>query len=115
MDDVLSVWGTENPGNDLSGEYLLNRWEYQMDSKTFVPVSQAELIELAERCLRTNSYHALRNIACNYLNGVLILRGSVETYYLKQVAQAAVSRLEGVERLDNQIRVVTPVSRSRRD
>lgn len=82
-----------------------------MDTETVGTVSQARPAELAERCLRSNPYPALRNISCAYLNGVLVLRGCVETYYLKQVAQAAVARLEGVERIDNQIQVVTPASR----
>jgi Cu/Ag efflux pump CusA len=67
--------------------------------------------QLAERCLRSNSYPALKSISCEFQNGTLILRGCVATYYLKQVAQAAVARLESVERIDNQIRVVTPPSR----
>ncbi len=79
------------------------------------PVSQLETIESVERCLRSNSYTALRHLSCEYHNGVLVLKGSVESYYLKQVAQAVVSQLEGVERVDNQLEVVTPVGRSRRD
>lgn len=82
-----------------------------MDTEIVGIVSQPTPEELAERCLRSNSYPALRNISCECLNGVLVLRGCVETYYLKQVALAAVAHLEGVERIDNQIRVVTPASR----
>jgi hypothetical protein len=62
---------------------------------------------LAERRLRTSRYLALRNISCNYLDGVLVLRGCLPTYYLKQVAQVAVSHLEGVVRIDNQILVMS--------
>lgn len=83
-----------------------------MDTKTCEPASQARVADLAERCLRSKPYPALRNISCEYLNGVLVLRGCVETYYLKQVAQAAVARLEGVERIDNQIEVVNSAPRS---
>jgi osmotically-inducible protein OsmY len=82
-----------------------------MDTETAGTVSQARPEELAERCLRSNSHTALKNISCEYRNGTLTLRGCVETYYLKQVAQAAVARLDGVERSDNQIRVVTPPPR----
>jgi osmotically-inducible protein OsmY len=86
-----------------------------MDAETVGTVSQARPEELAERRLRSSSYPALRNISCEYLNGVLVLRGCVETYYLKQVAQEVVAHLEGVGRIDNQLQVVTPTSRSRRD
>lgn len=82
-----------------------------MNSETAGTVSQAPPKELAERCLRGNSHLSLKTITCEYLSGVLILRGFVGTYYLKQVAQTAVSQLDGVERIDNQIQVVTPYPR----
>jgi osmotically-inducible protein OsmY len=67
----------------------------------------------AERCLRSNPYLALKNLSCDWLDGVLVLRGCLPSYYLKQIAQGAVASLEGVERIDNQIQVVTPALRSR--
>jgi hypothetical protein len=72
------------------------------------------LPELAEGRLRGKPYLALRNLSCDCRGGVLVLRGRLPTYYLKQVAQEAVARLEGVERIDNQIQVVTPANPSRR-
>ena len=71
------------------------------------------LPELAEGCLRRNPYLALKNVACDCREGVLVLRGCLPSYYLKQIAQEAVAGLEGVERIDNQIQVVTPASPSR--
>jgi hypothetical protein len=64
--------------------------------------------ELAEGCLRRHPYLALKNVCCDWLDGVLVLRGCLPSYYLKQIAQEAVASLEGVERIDNQIQVVTP-------
>ena len=84
-----------------------------MDSKTLAPDSQAKQQELAERCLRSNSYLALSNVSCDCSNGVVVLRGCLPTYYLKQVAQEVVAHLEGVVRIDNQIEVMTPASRPR--
>ena len=77
--------------------------------------SQAATAVLAERRLRSNPYLALKNISCDLLDGVLVLRGCLPTYYLKQIAQEAVAHLKGVERLDNQIQVVTPAFPSRQD
>lgn len=74
---------------------------------------QARIKELAEGRLRSNPYLALQNVSCDYLDGVLSLRGRLPTYYLKQVAQEAVADLEGVDRTDNQIEVVMPTFRSR--
>jgi hypothetical protein len=45
---------------------------------------------------------------------VLVLRGRLPTYYLKQVAQEAVAHLEGVQGVENQIQVVPPANPSRR-
>jgi osmotically-inducible protein OsmY len=66
--------------------------------------------ELAERCLRRNAYLALKNVSCDYQSGVLALRGCLPSYYLKQVAQQVVAHLEGVQRIDNQIKVVPAAS-----
>ena len=72
------------------------------------------LLELAEGCLRRNPYLALKNVACDCRGGVLVLRGCLPSYYLKQVAQEVVARLEGVQAVDNQIQVVTAANPSRR-
>jgi hypothetical protein len=65
----------------------------------------------AEGLLRAHCYLALQNISCDYREGVLTLRGCLPTYYLKQVAQAAVGQLGGVQRLVNEIDVLPSVRR----
>jgi osmotically-inducible protein OsmY len=67
---------------------------------------RADPADLAERALRNSPYLALRNVTCDYQGGVLILRGCLPTYYLKQVAQAVVARVEGVRQVANEIDVV---------
>jgi len=69
----------------------------------------------AERCLRSNPFLALKNITCDLLDGVLVLRSCLPTYYLNQIAQEVVADLEGVERVDNQIQIMIPAFRSGRD
>jgi hypothetical protein len=63
------------------------------------------LAHLAEKSIRKNPYLALRNITCESRDGVLFLRGSVPSYYLKQVAQTAVASVVGVGRIVNCIEV----------
>lgn len=63
-------------------------------------------VERAEQRLRSNPYLALKNITCEERPGVLILRGQLPTYYLKQMASAAVADLDGTEEIINQIEVV---------
>ncbi len=66
----------------------------------------------AERALRCGPYPPLKKLSCDYRAGVLVLRGCLPSYYLKQMAQEVVAhQVPGVGRLDNQIQVVTPASR----
>jgi CheY-like chemotaxis protein len=62
--------------------------------------------EAAENRLRRHRYLALRHVSCECHDGVLTLRGCLPTYYLKQLAQAAVVGIEGVERIENEIEIV---------
>jgi hypothetical protein len=59
----------------------------------------------ALRCLGESAYPALRCVTCRFDDGVLTMRGSVVSYFLKQMAQTAVIGLAGVERVDNCIDV----------
>jgi osmotically-inducible protein OsmY len=61
--------------------------------------------ELAECRLREAAHSFARCVSCEYREECLILRGQVPTYYLKQVAQTAVARIPGVQKVDNQIEV----------
>ena len=62
----------------------------------------------AKQRLGGTSYHFLRFVDCCYQNGVLTLRGRVPTFYLKQMAQSVLSGIEGVDRIDNRVDVVSP-------
>src|SRR5262245_36272645 len=77
-------------------------------SDAALPLSPPEpgVAELAEGRLRSNSYLALKNVSCEYQEGRLILRGCLPTYYLKQLAQEVVARLDGVDLVVNQIDVL---------
>ena len=76
------------------------------------PDPQASLQIEAERALHCGPYPALKKLSCDYQGGVLVLRGCLPTYYLKQIAQEVVShQVDGVGRLENRIQVVRPTSR----
>jgi osmotically-inducible protein OsmY len=78
---------------------------------TAPPVRRVDPADLAERALRNSPYLALRNVTCDCRDGVLTLRGCLPTYYLKQVAQAVVARLDGVRQVVNEIQVVSGAMR----
>ena len=68
--------------------------------------------ELAQRQLRESAYYSIRSVRCDFHEGVLTLRGCLSTYYLKQVAQTLVAKVEGVQLINNRVEVPEPSVRS---
>jgi hypothetical protein len=80
------------------------------EPNTQSPDPQASFQAMAERALHSGPYPALKKLSCDYRGGVLVLRGCLPTYYLKQIAQEVVAhQVKGAGRLDNQIQVVRVV------
>jgi osmotically-inducible protein OsmY len=73
-------------------------------------VSPAQVEAEAERRLRKSSSFVLRNVACQYREGVLVLLGQLPSYHHKQMAQELVQQIGGVRKIENQIEVVSPDS-----
>jgi len=48
-----------------------------------------------------------REISCDYDEGILTLRGRLPSFYLKQVLQSIVKDVPGIERVNNQVDVVS--------
>jgi len=68
---------------------------------------QPPLATIAEQALRSHPHRgAFKQVRCLCRAGVLMLRGRVSSYFLKQVAQSAVSQIDGVKRVINRIEVV---------
>jgi osmotically-inducible protein OsmY len=63
-----------------------------------------------EHRLRRSSYKSLSRVCFEFQtdSGILHLRGSLPSYYLKQVAQELVRDLEGVRIVNNHIKVARP-------
>jgi hypothetical protein len=64
----------------------------------------------AQAALRRSDYFAIRDVECEYDDGVLTMRGRLPSFFLKQMAQSAVAhRLRGSSVIiDNQLEV-TPL------
>lgn len=74
----------------------------------FVPANVAPSRKVAERVYRAlagSPYLAMRYLTCECDQGVLVLRGKVNSYYLKQVAQSVARSVDGVEVIVNVIEV----------
>ena len=83
---------------DLSNNHLRCRLEDKSKS-TYSP------LDSAERILRESAYQPIRGLTCGYSDGVLVVEGRVASYFLKQLAQAALRDVDGVSRVDNRIEV----------
>lgn len=57
------------------------------------------------RSWSSSGYRALWRIECQLNDGVLVIRGSVPSYYHKQMAQELVRCVEGVDRIVNELTV----------
>jgi hypothetical protein len=71
-------------------------------------VSEAVIQDRFHRC----PYLPLRNIECRLDDGILLLRGRVPTFYLKQLAQTIGHSLNGIRRVINELRVDLPNRRA---
>ena len=70
-----------------------------------LPKAPSQIAQTAQRKLRASAYPQLWQVDCAERDGTLTLAGNVTSFYLKQVAQATVGRLDGVNRIVNQIEV----------
>ncbi|MGD9646600.1 MAG: BON domain-containing protein [Pirellulales bacterium] len=64
------------------------------------------LVEARQR-LSSSPYAPLHDVTCTFHEGVLVLHGRVGSFYLKQLASAAVDRIVGVEEVSNRVEVVS--------
>ena len=65
-----------------------------------------DVVGKAKERLQMAPDYPVRLVSCEFDDGVLILRGQLPTFFQKQLAQEAVSRLDGVTQVVNQVEVV---------
>jgi osmotically-inducible protein OsmY len=70
------------------------------------------IMESALDCLRHSSYPELWRITCQFYGGMLTLNGAVASFFLKQLAHAAVAGIKGVEEVANRLEVRYPANKS---
>lgn len=75
--------------------------------------ADARVADKIEQALRATGYLSLRNLEIFVAEGLVILRGRLPSYYMRQVTQAAVRGVLGVREVRDELDVVTPRSGSR--
>jgi BON domain len=70
------------------------------------PERENGILDVVEARFHQSAYLELRRVRCDVQNGVLFLAGHVSSYYLRQLAQAAVLGLEGIRAINNGLEVI---------
>jgi osmotically-inducible protein OsmY len=68
-------------------------------------VTSTKILENVKRRLQESPYGFQRRIDAAIENGIITLRGRVPTFFLKQTAQALVSKVDGVNQVVNLVDV----------
>jgi osmotically-inducible protein OsmY len=63
------------------------------------------LADRVREALILNPHVKSRDLRFETAEGCVTLRGTVGTYYQKQLAQEALRRVDGIERIDNELEV----------
>jgi hypothetical protein len=70
------------------------------------PESDADSLNLAVRdLLRSSGYRLLRTLRCQVREGVVTIWGTVPSFFLKQMAQEAVLKLDQIREVKNLVEV----------
>ena len=67
--------------------------------------AEPALNNLVDAALRRSPYFARRTVRVETESGRVVLRGTVGSYYHKQMAQEILRRVDGVDRIDNHLEV----------
>ncbi|MDA1231720.1 MAG: BON domain-containing protein [Planctomycetota bacterium] len=71
-----------------------------------VACGRSSLAEKVIQSLAATGYMPLRNVTVVNVEGLVILRGRVPTYYLKQMCQSVAMSVNGVHEVRNEVEVV---------
>lgn len=66
----------------------------------------AVLLDRVDVILSTSPYLSRRKVRLETESGRVTLRGEVDSYFQKQMAQEAIRRLDGVREIQNELEVV---------
>jgi osmotically-inducible protein OsmY len=69
-------------------------------------LANLDLFSRIDQALRTTGYSPLSNLHILAAAGIVVLRGAIPSYYMKQIAQAAVAGIPGIREVHNLLEVV---------
>lgn len=90
--------------------------KYELAERQTILIKRSRAIEEAilgeaRQRLHARGYEELRSITCEYHEGMIILRGRLSSFYLKQLAQEAIRTQPGVTIIVNttDVAVLLPI------
>jgi BON domain-containing protein len=99
--DSLTLLANQLPNRSV----IRTRRTLTVDLKPAMPTAQSPLHSLISTAIEKNPHLKQRKLRFEAQEGRVVLRGVVSSYYQKQMAQEALRRLEGVERIENHLEV----------
>ena len=78
-------------------------------------VAAQNVLEEAQSRLQHSPYPEVRRVECRFDSGILTLHGRLNSFYQKQLAQAAVADLGCITQIVNRVRVATWPARETRE
>ncbi len=76
-----------------------------VELKPAMSIAPSPLHSLISSAIEKNPHLRQRKLRFETQEGCVVLRGVVNSYYQKQMAQEAVRRLEGVDQIENHLEV----------
>ncbi len=85
-------------------------WTHTSDSRfespTVTPViSSGEFLQRVDLAIKGSPHLVGHHVSCEHQQGTVILHGTVNSFYQKQMAQEALRNLDGVQRIVNLLEV----------
>jgi osmotically-inducible protein OsmY len=69
------------------------------------PATDMQLKDRVASRLEQNPHLSMRTLRCEAAEGHVVLRGTVRSYYQKQMAQEMLKTVDGVDTIENQLEV----------
>ncbi len=70
-----------------------------------VEVAPKELLQRVDSAIKKNPHLVGHQVFCHEESGIVVLHGRVNSFFQKQMAQEALKRLVGVEKIINELQV----------
>lgn len=67
--------------------------------------TSGELLQRVDSAIKTSPHLAGHQVFCQEESGIVVLHGKVDSFFQKQMAQETLKKLDGVEKVINELEV----------